>query len=172
MTSFLVEGRFTNMAWLLSTSPAVTMKRSLWPRKTLPRLRRLSSRFTRACSPLTWRQMLQVYPGREFMGSVTKEMENHKTYIRRGRTEIHRDQALLSVLTARLHSASLTISMSWKCFCLRANGLLHGSKGSPCCQCALITMRWPALQKKSLLLQSKRRQSPENRQQSIPGLSH
>ena len=38
--------------------------------------------------------MLQVDPGREFMGGVTKEMESHKTYIRRGRTEIHRDQAI------------------------------------------------------------------------------
>ena len=46
-------------------------------------------------SPLTWPQMLQVDPGREFMGAVTKEMENHKTYIRRGRTEIHRDQAIV-----------------------------------------------------------------------------
>ena len=37
--------------------------------------------------------MLQVYPGREFMGGVTKEMEKHETYIRRERAEIHRDQA-------------------------------------------------------------------------------
>jgi len=44
---------------------------------------------------LTWPQLLQVDPGREFMGSVNKEMENHKTYIRRGRTEIHRDQAIV-----------------------------------------------------------------------------
>ena len=39
--------------------------------------------------------MLQVDPGREFMGAVTKEMEKHKTYIRRGRAEIHRDQAIV-----------------------------------------------------------------------------
>ena len=39
--------------------------------------------------------MLQVDPGREFMGDVTKEMEKHKTYIRRGRAEIHRDQAIV-----------------------------------------------------------------------------
>ena len=34
-------------------------------------------------SPLTWPwpQMLQVDPGREFMGGVTKEMEKNKTYI-------------------------------------------------------------------------------------------
>jgi len=46
-------------------------------------------------SPFTWPQMLQVDPGRELMGSVTKEMESHKTYIRRGRTEIYRDQAIV-----------------------------------------------------------------------------
>ena len=44
--------------------------------------------------PLNWPQMLQVDPGREFMGAVTKDMENHKTFIRRGRTAIHRDQAI------------------------------------------------------------------------------
>ena len=56
--------------------------------------------------PLTWPQMLQVDPGREFMGAVTKEMEKHKTYIRRGRTEIHRDRAIVerfnSTLSERL----------------------------------------------------------------------
>jgi len=39
--------------------------------------------------------MLQVDPGREFIGAVTQEMEKHKTYIRRGRAEIHRDQAIV-----------------------------------------------------------------------------
>ena len=46
-------------------------------------------------SPLTWPEMLQVDPGREFMGAVSKEMEKHKTFIRRGRPEIHRDQAIV-----------------------------------------------------------------------------
>ena len=46
-------------------------------------------------SLLTWPQMLQVDSGREFMGSVTKEMENHKTYICCGCTEIHRDQVIV-----------------------------------------------------------------------------
>jgi len=46
-------------------------------------------------SHLMWPQMLQVDPGREFMGDVTKEMEKHKTYIRRRRAEIHRDQAIV-----------------------------------------------------------------------------
>ena len=38
---------------------------------------------------------MQVDPGREFMGAVTKAMENHKTAIRRGRVDIHRDQAIV-----------------------------------------------------------------------------
>ena len=45
--------------------------------------------------PLKWPQLLQVDPGREFMGAVTKVMENNKTAIRRGRTEIHIDQAIV-----------------------------------------------------------------------------
>ena len=40
--------------------------------------------------PLKWPEMLQVDPGREFMGAVTKEMDKHKTYIRHGRVDIHR----------------------------------------------------------------------------------
>ena len=53
-------------------------------------------------SPLTWPDMLQVDPGRDFVGSVTKEMESRKTYIRRGRTEIHRDQAIVERLNRTL----------------------------------------------------------------------
>ena len=44
---------------------------------------------------LKWPQLLQVDPGREFMGAVTKVMEKNKTANRRGRTEIHRDQAIV-----------------------------------------------------------------------------
>ena len=42
---------------------------------------------------MKWPQLLQVDLGREFMGAVTKVMENSKTSIR-GRTETHRDQAI------------------------------------------------------------------------------
>ena len=66
-------------------------------------------------SPLTWPQMLQVDPGREFMGAVSKEMENHKTYIRRGRTEIHRDQAIVErfnrTLAERLFGHQYAVEM-------------------------------------------------------------
>ena len=59
--------------------------------------------------------MLQVDPGREFMGGVTKEMEKHKTYIRRGRTEIHRDQAIVerfnSTLAQRQSSHQYAVEM-------------------------------------------------------------
>ena len=45
--------------------------------------------------PLKWPQLLQVDPGREFMGAVTKEIKKNNTAIRRGRVEIHRDQAIV-----------------------------------------------------------------------------
>ena len=65
--------------------------------------------------PLTWPQMLQVDPGREFMGGVTKKMEKHKTYIRRGRTEIHRDQAIVErfnrTLAERLFGHQYAVEM-------------------------------------------------------------
>lgn len=46
-------------------------------------------------SPLTWPKLLQVDPGREFMGHVTQLMNSHNTIIRRGRKEIHRDQGIV-----------------------------------------------------------------------------
>ena len=40
--------------------------------------------------------MLKVDPGCDFLGLiVTKEMENHKTFIRCGCTEIQKDQAVV-----------------------------------------------------------------------------
>ena len=65
--------------------------------------------------PLKWPQLLQVDPGREFMGAVTKEMENHKTYIRRGRVDIHRDQAIVErfnrTLAERLFGHQYAVEM-------------------------------------------------------------
>ena len=65
--------------------------------------------------PLACPQMLQVDPGREFMGAVTKETEKHKTYIRRGRTEIHRDQAIVErfnrTLAERLFGHQYAVEM-------------------------------------------------------------
>jgi len=80
-------------------------------------------------APLKWPQMLQVDPGREFMGAVTKEMEKHKTYIRRGRVDIHRDQAIVEPSsTAPWLSACSGTSTPWKFASLRASGPLPGLK--------------------------------------------
>ena len=66
-------------------------------------------------SPLTWPEMLQVDPGREFMGAFTKEMKNHKTFIRRGRVDIHRDQAIVErfnrTLAERLFGHQYAVEM-------------------------------------------------------------
>ena len=66
--------------------------------------------------PLKWSQLLQVDPGREFMGAVTKVMENNKTSIRRGRTEIHRDQAIVErfnrTLVERLFGYQYAVEMN------------------------------------------------------------
>ena len=66
-------------------------------------------------SALKWPQTLQVDPSREFMGAVTKEMENHKTYIRRGRVDIHRDQAIVErfnrTLAERLFGHQYAVEM-------------------------------------------------------------
>ena len=65
--------------------------------------------------PLKWPQMLQVDHGREFMGAVTKEIENHKTSIRRGHHEIHREQAIVErfnrTLAERLFGHQYAIEM-------------------------------------------------------------
>ena len=79
-------------------------------------------------SPLTWPQMLQVDPGREFMGSVTQEMENTKHTFAAVALKFTEIRPLSSISIARLQSACLAISMPWKCFCLRACGQLHGPK--------------------------------------------
>ena len=68
--------------------------------------------------PLKWPQLLQVDPGREFMGAVTKVMENNKTAIGRGRTEIHRDQAIVErfnrTLAERLFGYQYAVEMNMK----------------------------------------------------------
>ncbi|KAK3718942.1 hypothetical protein QZH41_005927 [Actinostola sp. cb2023] len=46
-------------------------------------------------SPLTWPNLLQVDPEREFMGSVSQLLETHGVSVRRGRVDIHRDQGIV-----------------------------------------------------------------------------
>ena len=65
---------------------------------------------------MKWPQLLQVDPGREFMGAVTKTMENNKTAIRRGRNDIHRDQAIVErfnrTLAKRLFGHQYAVEMN------------------------------------------------------------
>ena len=46
-------------------------------------------------SPLKWPKLLQVDPGREFMGAVSQLMAKHGVSVRRGRVDIHRDQGIV-----------------------------------------------------------------------------
>ena len=66
--------------------------------------------------PLKWPQLLQVDPGCEFMGAVTKVMENNKTAIHRGRVNIHRDQAIVErfnrTLAERLFGYQYAVEMN------------------------------------------------------------
>jgi transposase InsO family protein len=45
--------------------------------------------------PWRWPQLLQVDPGREFMGAVNQLLAQHHVEIRRGRVNNHRDQAIV-----------------------------------------------------------------------------
>ena len=46
-------------------------------------------------SPLRWPKLLQVDPGREFMGFVSQLLAKHSVKIRRVRVDIHRDQGIV-----------------------------------------------------------------------------
>ena len=46
-------------------------------------------------SPLRWPKLLQVDPGREFMGSISQLLAKHSVQVRRGRVDIHRDQGIV-----------------------------------------------------------------------------
>ena len=45
--------------------------------------------------PLRWPKLLQVDPGREFIGSVSQLLMKHSVQVRRGRVDIHRDQGIV-----------------------------------------------------------------------------
>ena len=45
--------------------------------------------------PLNWPKLLQVDPGREFMGTVNQLLSKHNVKVRRGCVDIHRDQAIV-----------------------------------------------------------------------------
>ena len=45
--------------------------------------------------PLKWPKLLQIDPGREFMGAVSQLLAKHSVQVRRGRVDIHRDQGIV-----------------------------------------------------------------------------
>jgi transposase InsO family protein len=45
--------------------------------------------------PLTWPRLMQVDPGREFLGAVNQLLAKHNTQVRRGRVGVHRDQGIV-----------------------------------------------------------------------------
>jgi len=45
--------------------------------------------------PLTWPRLVQVDPGREFMGAVNQLLAKHNVQVRRGHLDLHRDQAIV-----------------------------------------------------------------------------
>ncbi|MES9881870.1 MAG: DDE-type integrase/transposase/recombinase [Sedimenticola sp.] len=46
-------------------------------------------------SPLKWPKLLQVDPGREFMGAVSQLLADRGVSVRRGRVDVHRDQGIV-----------------------------------------------------------------------------
>ena len=46
-------------------------------------------------SPLRWPKLLQVDPGREFMGAANQMLAKHGVQVRRGRVDVHRDQGIV-----------------------------------------------------------------------------
>ena len=46
-------------------------------------------------SPLKWPKLLQVDPGKEFMGAVSQLLAKHGVAVRRGRVDVHRDQGIV-----------------------------------------------------------------------------
>jgi hypothetical protein len=65
--------------------------------------------------PLKWPQLLQVDPGREFMGSVSHLLTKHGVTVRRGRVDIHRDQGIVErfnrTLAERLFGHQYAVEM-------------------------------------------------------------
>ena len=66
--------------------------------------------------PLRWPSVLQVDPGREFMGDAKKEMVKHGVRIRTGNVNVHRDQGIVErfnqTLSERLFSFQYSQEMN------------------------------------------------------------
>ena len=76
-----------DVASLFKEAKPLTTKEA---REVAAALERIYSR-----SPLSWPKLLQVDPGRELMGAVNQLPSKHNVEVRRGRVDIHRDQAIV-----------------------------------------------------------------------------
>ena len=72
---------------------------------------------------LNYPKLLQVDPGREFMGSMTQLMAEHNASIR-CRKEIHRDQASVERFNRTLAERLFSMQRNWK---IRTNATENGS---------------------------------------------
>lgn len=81
--------QFSDIPSPLSTRLVATKSPKLWPQKILMRY-----------ASLKWSQLLQVDPRHQFMGAVTKELENLNTYIQCSWVDICHDKAIVEVSTA------------------------------------------------------------------------
>ena len=81
--------------------------------------------------PLKWPKLLQVDPGREFMGAVNQLLSKHNVEVRRGRVDIHRDQAIVERFTAHWLNDCLGTNMGLKCASQTTKDRLNGG---PDCQ--------------------------------------
>ena len=64
------------------------------------------------CLLLRWPNVLQVDPGHEFMGEVTRETAKHGVRIRRGNVNIHRDQRIIEQFNRTLGEHLFTFQYS------------------------------------------------------------
>ena len=64
------------------------------------------------CGPLRWPKVLQVDPGRKFIGDVTREMTKHNVRIRRGNVNVHRHQGIIERFNRTLGKRLFTLQYS------------------------------------------------------------
>ena len=63
---------------------------SKWAAEVTEALSRIYKR-----SPLKWPKLIQVDPGKEFMGAVSQLLAKHGVSVRSGRVDVHRDQGIV-----------------------------------------------------------------------------
>jgi len=80
----------------------------------------LSSIYKRG--PLKWPKLLQVDPGREFIGAVNQLLAKHNVQVRRGRLDLHRDQGIVE----RFNQTQAERLFGHQC----AQEMLHDVRGS------------------------------------------